>query len=189
MKVCTKCKVEKPFDLFCKDNRRKNGIGSHCRGCNQLAGKSWNRRNPERKRKHSLDSYYRHIEIKKALTRQYKLDHKPRIKEYMRQWRIENKDRIKQYYENNKAWFKTWNSERRAKMNCKWADRTKIKRIYDKAMQLSIETGVQHHVDHVIPLTHNKICGLHCETNLQILTAFENLTKLNKFESHQIVYL
>lgn len=64
-----------------------------------------------------------------------------------------------------------------------WADLDAIKRIYAKAARLSRETGIPHHVDHIIPLQGRLVCGLHIEGNLQILPAADNISKSNKFET------
>jgi len=59
----------------------------------------------------------------------------------------------------------------------KWADLNKIRAIYRKAVDLKLQ------VDHIIPLRSELVCGLHCEDNLQLLTAEANQTKRNHFEA------
>lgn len=62
-----------------------------------------------------------------------------------------------------------------------WANPLKIAAIYRQRDRLTKETGVEHQVDHIVPLTHPRVCGLHWEGNMQIITAEENQKKSNKF--------
>jgi hypothetical protein len=55
-----------------------------------------------------------------------------------------------------------------------WADREKIREIYRDCPE-----GM--HVDHIIPIKGKLVSGLHVHTNLQYLTAEDNLKKSNYF--------
>lgn len=52
-----------------------------------------------------------------------------------------------------------------------------IETIYDCSNRVSSCTGIQHHVDHIIPITKG---GYHIHTNLQVLPAKLNISKSNK---------
>lgn len=63
-----------------------------------------------------------------------------------------------------------------------WANMNAIRAIYYKCAEISAAMGIEHHVDHIVPLQGRKVCGLHCEANLQIIPASENVRKHNKHE-------
>ncbi len=58
-----------------------------------------------------------------------------------------------------------------------WADGAAIAKFYTEAKRLTVETGIPHEVDHIIPIQGRKVCGLHVEYNLQILTKAQNISK------------
>jgi hypothetical protein len=63
-----------------------------------------------------------------------------------------------------------------------WVSSESISKIYLECRAKTAETGIPHHVDHIIPLKSRHVCGLHVPWNLQVITAEENLRKNNKFK-------
>ena len=62
-----------------------------------------------------------------------------------------------------------------------WYEGKEINRLYKNAGIRTDFTGIPHVVDHIIPLNHPHVCGLHCLANLQVISDSENSIKSNKF--------
>lgn len=58
-----------------------------------------------------------------------------------------------------------------------WANTGAIRRVYREAKRLTKLTGIQHHVDHDIPLRGPIASGLHVHANLQIMTCTDHRAK------------
>lgn len=164
---------------------------------------AWRARNPAMTKERSRTYYVENAEkertrnalyikenaakVKTARARYYQENKERRI-ENARLWKLNNKER-------HKAWEAAWREANRAlcafysaswrraarEQTPKWVDLDKIKAIYAEAQRVSAETGIPHHVDHVIPLRGKNVSGLHVHTNMQVIPGVENVRKHNKF--------
>jgi len=98
-------------------------------------------------------------------------DNEDTRKEYVAQYKKDNRDKVSQ-------WARTRNRKLR---RVAWASRKDIDVFYIAAKKLTEQTGIQFSVDHVVPLTGDRVTGLHCPANLQIITLEDNLKKYNSF--------
>lgn len=67
-----------------------------------------------------------------------------------------------------------------------WADFNEIRAVYQEADRLTEATGVKHNVDHIVPLNHPRVCGLHVHWNLRAIPAAPNMSKGNYWCPEQI---
>ena len=64
-----------------------------------------------------------------------------------------------------------------------WTDHLEINKIYTVCQQISAETGIDHEVDHIVPVRGKLVCGLHVPANLRVITTKENRSKNNRFDA------
>lgn len=109
-------------------------------------------------------------------------------REYRKNNREEIRNRNTNYYNKNKiSWF-SYNAGRRAvfkKAKPVWltdAQKRDIEFTYSLAQECKTLTGENYHVDHIVPLRGENVCGLHVPWNLQVIPSDMNLSKTNKFE-------
>ena len=59
------------------------------------------------------------------------------------------------------------------------SDFREIRKVYNLARKLSEDTGEAHNVDHIVPLNHPRVCGLHVHWSLRAIPAGPNMAKSN----------
>ena len=106
-----------------------------------------------------------------------------------KKWRQKNKEAVNEnqraYKKANRAIYTAAQGRRRAQAlqaTPLWANDSEIKKHYDFAARFKESFGLDLHVDHIVPLKGEKVCGLHVENNLQVTLAHANLAKNNQFE-------
>lgn len=70
-----------------------------------------------------------------------------------------------------------WMKYKKAKPG--WCSHAECLLFWEESKRLTAETGVQHSVDHIVPLKHPLVCGLHCPANLEVIPLKDNIRKSN----------
>lgn len=135
MKICNKCKTEKPIECFSPHKGGKNGLHSSCKLCEYERKKKWRSDNKDKddeiKRKWALNNKEKIDKSRKK----YKDNNPNKIKISKDKWRKNNLEYNKNYYQNNKELINERNSNWRKinkdvsnKISKKYRDNNKEKR-------------------------------------------------------------
>jgi len=156
-----------------------------CKRCSAMRAREWNLANRERVNANARRSHGKPEVMAKA--KQWREANKEYLKAEVNKWRRENPEKWREIARRsrikNMDKVLIRNREREileVTAMPPWADRKKIRAIYEEAKRLTRETGIRHEVDHIYPLRGKYSCGLHVEYNLRIITGTENRKKFNK---------
>tara|TARA_R100000808_G_scaffold24932_1_gene59564 strand:+ start:41731 stop:42405 length:675 start_codon:yes stop_codon:yes gene_type:complete len=196
MKICRRCKEEKPTSKF----------GKHRATCGSCRAKQ------DRERFHSLPEEKK--EKVRARRRAYNArpENRKKNREYCRIWCEKNKERVKEYRKKNSKEraksMKKWrgkNADHVAEYNSNYkknnrplmnalakkraaikinailpdSDEEKMKAFYEDARRRSSKAGRKYVVDHIIPLAKG---GAHHQDNLQVISNHKNSVKRHDYD-------
>ncbi|MEB3214053.1 MAG: hypothetical protein VKL39_22080 [Leptolyngbyaceae bacterium] len=171
-KTCKTCGVVKLLEDFTQVKRNKDGRSGSCKSCDNAKKRSTDpdgTKSRERVRKFyaANPTKAREYYEKKKLSEDF----------YEKQY-----NSTKRYRQLNPGWMAAQCAKRRAvKKNATpmWQNEFFVQEAYELANLRTNLTGIEWHVDHIVPLQHRNACGLHTEDNLQIIPATLNYKKMN----------
>ena len=201
VKICAYCCIDKPIGEFYRRKDSQDGYRSDCKSCRKKRSLTNHYADKENKNKKSREAYHNKI----AKNPSFNADLYALKKEYILSKSAESyqrnkktiKARVQKWVENNRGKSNAIKKAYKAakSMACpEWVRRdkglrAKMDQFYEDAFRISVDTGIKHHVDHIVPLRGKTVSGLHVPWNLQVIPASENCSKSNKLihvEQHRL---
>ena len=172
--LCKRCNRTLPTSEFKADSRYKRGFTSWCHECHRERNREWAKENKERRSAKSAEWRKANPSGAKKIWQDFHNRNKEKRAEQYAEWARRNRDKRAASSAKRKA----------AKLRAtpKWVNWEKVRAIYRQARRLQDFTGVPMHVDHIVPLQGENVCGLHWEGNLQIISASKNCAKFNRWD-------
>ena len=139
--------------------------------------KEWYARNKELAKERASEWQKENIERKREIRAKWRNTNQEQHSNYNKQWWSENKDKRAAYQGKRKA--------TQLQRTPKWLTESDLRMIeakYSLAAMLTRETGIIHHVDHIIPLQGKKVSGLHVFSNLRVIPGTDNVKKSNSYQ-------
>ncbi len=188
MKRCNKCGDIKSIQYFSKNITSKYGLQRNCKECNKL----YREENKEKVASTKKKCYQNNIINTKNNHKMYYSKNKSSILVKVRDYRENNKELIAKtkkecYLKKPHVYAAQKARYRSSKYNStpSWLsdlDIACMREFYEIASMFKSYTGLEYHVDHIVPLQGKTVCGLHVPWNLQVLPAADNIRKSNKLE-------
>lgn len=183
MKKCTKCQKVKALEKFYADKRRKDGKQSQCSECQTKSNSVRYHKNKKvRERKKAYDKIYvsKNRENKNKNNKRWRDNNKDKYKKMSQEWKRRNRHKVVSYTVKRQNALK--------KRTPPWLSEDQVKEIeeyYWLSQDLKLVTGEKYHVDHIVPLQGEDVCGLHVPWNLQVLPSDINEKKGNKWDQEK----
>lgn len=195
-KICCRCKFSLPLEAFRARSSAADGLRGECIPCIKEFNREYHERNREKlcARARQRSSQRRALpgmaEKNRGDALRWYHDHPAnaaRAKKRVADWNAANSDR-------KKAADRAWRELHRARTNAHvkaykarkinatpaWANLFFLEEAYDLAVLRKAATGIDWHVDHIVPLNGKTVCGLHVEHNIQVIPKRLNLQKGNR---------
>jgi hypothetical protein len=184
-KRCKSCDQDLPWTSFYLKNGKP--AARLCRACKLGEMRKLYASDPEQFKKRAqswkLSNPDRVLELRRLHTKRNKADYLA----WSRAYREGRRDRVRasslSWYYRNAHKAREANRRRVAvelTATPTWANKQKILAVYREARRIELATGVRYSVDHIVPLKHPLVCGLHNEFNLRAIPLIENLIKGNR---------
>ena len=123
MKICSKCKTEKPPTEFHKHKKSKDGLAYTCKECAKARANKWAKDNKERVKANTKAYRANNKDLIKEKKKQYHIDNAEKLTEKTRQWRKNNPEK---YRETERAYRKN-NKDKIYHNNQNWRDSNRDK--------------------------------------------------------------
>lgn len=174
-KACSRCKEVKALADFYKSAKERDGHMHRCKACDLEAGRerkeqkreyakayvkteAYKQRRAEKRRKNTLARTQRKLDLFASLTDMQ-----------IRRWRVNAAARYMHRLQATPKWLTATQKQRTLE-------------IYAATQHLQELTATVYHVDHIVPLRGETVCGLHVWWNLQPLIERDNIFKQNMFD-------
>ena len=181
--TCIGCNETKPAKKFSKSTTKKNGLSSYCKDCDSIATSEWQKKFPEKSNEKGRAWYEANREKAIKQKKVYRDANKGKEAKRGKNWREKFPEKVAAKSAKRRAAelerIPSWSND---------DDLKAIRKIYARCKKINELTGVEHHVDHVIPLQGENVSGLHHSTNLAIIPAALNLSKNNSWEFQEVHY-
>lgn len=187
MKLCRSCSTDKPRDMFTRSKKTKDGLQSYCKSCYAARAAAHRMKNPELVKANCKKSKDANRDKIAETKRRYRAANPEKVKEARRISYAKNREselaRASEYKKENRHIIRPLVAKRMAskfKATPGWFDKAASDAMYEQAAEFEKLTGFSWHVDHIVPLQSDLVCGLHWHGNMQVISASQNQSKSNR---------